>query len=634
MLGSAQKLFAERSSQSPLSPIKQSPHWPLLEKMLNQKNLGYIDFSLARHLLQKVPIDPNQTEALAAFICHLSMAVREGHVCVCITEEGEINPSVAQIWIAEEEKEGNPNDSATQDLETITQWISQIAQNKEFTLICRIDHQEELRSPIYEYQQHYYLQRYRILETSFLTSFKRLFLPTGTEVNFQSCFVPPPAIDLLQIEKQVERWLFTQQLLPEQAQAILAAAQFSLTLITGGPGTGKTYTAGKLIRALVDAIVPEERSRFKIALAAPTGKAAANLEASIKKALGSQDDKLVMTAQTLHQLLGLKTNSYRKSVLLDADLILVDESSMIDLNLMQQLLSAIKPGTRLVLLGDQDQLPAVEVGAVFADLIYAFSSDETMKSQVITLKTCLRAELQGIVELATHIKMGDHQEVTKLLKEETHGIRLIEIDKKMSIKEHHKRFLADVLPHFPVAFSGSESPVDLLKAFSHFKILTPMRQGVFGVETLNALIFQALNKKVSHSDYHVIPILIMQNDYRLDLFNGETGVLLKNKEKETAFFASRESDGQVREIPAVLLPRFEYAYCLSIHKSQGSEFNYVMLVLPEEAASFGRAALYTGVTRAKKQLSIWSDHGILGQMMSQTGKRQSGISVRLLELLS
>lgn len=588
--------------------------WPLLRKLLSEQYLGYVDFALANQLL-----DTTATEAIAAFICHLSMSVRRGHICIRI-EKDALLPHPADIWIPEEFQDRNPQ--SEDSFETLSLLIRQGAKEIIDTPLCHLktENEKDPITPVYHDGNRYYLQRYWSLETLCLNHLKRHFLDEKLfpEKN------PPHH----QIEEQVMSLSEQGKLLPEQAQAILKASKSLLTLITGGPGTGKTYTAGLLLRTIWNAIPVEEKNSFKIALAAPTGKAAANLEASIRQALASVTGFPPIAAQTLHQLLKIgKSGRPKQPEILMADLVLVDESSMIDVNLMRQLFQAIRPGARLVLLGDRHQLPSVEAGAIFADLISCFESSQHKHIAVAKLKTCLRAELKGILDLAASVNEGNEQESISLLNGSSNGIRRINEKNGLSGKQRQKELVSHALPHFPVIthFSEDQDPWSALKHFSRFRILTPMRKGFLGVESLNAAIFQIMQQKMCC----VFPIIVMENDYRLGLFNGEVGLLIKENNQDFALFASRESSEEVRRIPRILMPPFEYAYCLSIHKSQGSEFDHVLLLLPEGAQSFGREALYTGITRAKKQLEIWSADDTLKQMIGSVALRQSGIVERL-----
>lgn len=611
MNGIAQKLFQERSQKNLIEDPKKITKWPLLEKMLAVKCLGYIDLSLAQQLLhQEVP-----SEAAAALICHLSMAARRGHVCVKI-EQGSIIPSLEEIWV---DDEPSPKKIAsTADFYHLTQLILAGSEMEFPSLICQGDHTlNTIHAPLVKNNRSFYLQRNWHLESVFLAGIKQTFMGKH----------PPKPINFSIIDSQVKRLITTGRLLKEQAETILIASQSPLTLITGGPGTGKTYTAGILLRTLWEALSHEEQANFTIALAAPTGKAAANLESSIHAALKDVDGFPPIKAKTLHQLLGIKRSMYGRDLSpLSADLILVDESSMIDIKLMGQLFSAIKPGARLILLGDKHQLSSVEAGSLFADLIDYFHSQAI--SAVTELKTCMRSELKSIIDLASQIKIGNDKGALTLLESEAAGIKIVKFHDEWSVSEQQKRLLNEVIQHFPIFKTLPENLSSVVKSFNNFRILTPLRKGPFGADTLNAMIFQTLIKNEQKNGF-IAPIMVMQNDYRLGLFNGEVGLIVKEKDREFALFASREPGQEFRQIPALLMPRYEYAYCLSVHKSQGSEFDHVILLLSEGTQTFGREALYTGVTRAKRRLEIWSKPSIVSDMIKMTGTRQSGIVERL-----
>lgn len=619
MTGMARNLFLERTSRKLTAPVEKQSGWPLLEALLKSKSLGYVDFVLAMQLL-----GPNAEESVAALVCHLSIASRLGHVCAHI-ENGVVTPPVDNIWISDEAELSKT--ICENDFQRLTQLIIEGAETIDASLAWDATGSgSAINSPIVKNGSYFYLQRLWNLETSFLKNFASRFVSDGLKDIAGS--VPFP-VDQGLVEREVAELISAQKLLPEQAAAILTAAKFPLTLITGGPGTGKTYTAGMLLRIFWDAS-GKRAEGFKVALAAPTGKAAANLEASINSAVKDMDGFPHVKAQTLHQLLGIKKGrANQSSVVLDADLVLVDESSMIDIKVMGQLFAALKPGARLILLGDRHQLPSVEAGSLFADLTSYFLTRTDGQSQVVELKTCLRAELRSIVDLADRIKSGRDQEALELLESNAEGVGLVRFDPELSAHEQKNRFLDYVVPRFPVFTKLPDDPHELLKQFSKFRVLTPMRNGPFGVDALNAQIYQAMVGKMAGKGCFIVPVMVMQNDYRLGLFNGEVGLLVREFDNAYALFPSRDEGGQMRRIPSILMPRYEYAYCLSVHKSQGSEFEHVVFLLPEGTQGFGREALYTGVTRAKRRLEIWGKSHVLSQMMKVQALRQSGIVKRL-----
>lgn len=606
MQGMAQRLFIERHGKQPwgsFSLQERSP-WPLLECILEAGCLSYVDFALAQRILTVLKLDD---EACAALICHLSVASRQGHLCVSIDDI--IDPDPKEIW---QQTDKNLIDSISEENWDLVRSLIK-AGAKTF---------EVNRLPICRHGTKYYLQRYWSLETEVIQH----LAPLLSEEK------PQFSLDLIQAKTKVDELLKANKLLPEQADAILRGCENALTVIIGGPGTGKTYTAGIFLRTFWECLPAEERSKCRIRLAAPTGKAAANLEASMRRAFEGLSEKPNICAQTLHMLLNVRQNVYSGEVAkLDADLVLVDESSMIDVNLMRQLLAAHKPGARLVLLGDRYQLPPVEAGSLFADLVRYFSASGSLK-HFVELSRCMRAELKSIVDLSQHVNEGDDAKVLEVLQEGKHeGVSFQILEEKSNPLSIRKQLLAYALTKFPVIDRMPKQPQHMLSHFAHFKILTPLRQGMLGMQELNALFFDAISARSSNKEWFGVPIMIVRNHYRMGLFNGESGVLIKHNiqpSKDYALFPSRGEE-EVRRIPALLLPEHEYAFCASIHKSQGSEYEHVLMLLPEGSEVFGREALYTGITRARRSIEIWSTPTILKAMIERQSIRHSGIIERL-----
>lgn len=175
-------------------------------------------------------------------------------------------------------------------------------------------------------------------------------------------------------------------------------------------------------------------------------------------------------------------------------------------------------------------------------------------------------------------------------------------------------------------------PLTLLQSYNNFRMLSPLKNGLFGVQEINRLMHQRRLGKVFFEEYATAPIMITANDYKMDLFNGEVGVLVSRKERKNVSFGdgdfalfSGSASQPYRKIPAILLPKFELAYCLSVHKSQGSEFNHVILFLPQGSERFGREVLYTAITRAKRKLQIWGPNAIIEQTIYNRSERLSGL---------
>lgn len=540
-----------------------------LQEWVERGGIDYVDYALAERILREIPdADP----AVGLLIAYLSLAVRAGHLCVDISEKG-VFPSPQSL---------------SPDLGDCSKELFHATRNIPPGI------------PLQRYGDHFYLQKYWAHETQLIEHLHAL-----TESD------PEP----LKID---EKRLVQYELLPEQTEVIRSACTRGLTMLSGGPGTGKTYTAGKLIRFIWEILSTTEKKSFRIALAAPTGKAAANLQASLNRSISDILDFPQITAQTLHALLG------RKKGLLDADLILVDESSMIDARIMARLLSAVRPGARLVLLGDPFQLPSVEAGALFSDMIHC------LPEHVITLKTCLRAEIASIVSFAEAIKNGDFTSIQAAFSDMETPISRLAVASPEALFVYAEKL-------FPRAALGERDPASLMEEYGCYRILSPLRRGFWGVDALNTLFSEKMQQRVAYGELFVTPIMLAQNDYRLDLFNGETGILVRRKghaqaqltPEDYALFPARSGEDEARRFPALVLPRYEEAYCLSVHKSQGSEYDHVTLMMPDGAERFGREVLYTAVTRCRLQLDLWGDDDVLRSTLRNSSKRLSSIADRL-----
>jgi exodeoxyribonuclease V alpha subunit len=240
----------------------------------------------------------------------------------------------------------------------------------------------------------------------------------------------------------------------------------------------------------------------------------------------------------------------------------------------------------------------------------------------VELKTCRRAELKAITELATFIKEGNADEALAFL---TSRDWLQAIDTPQALVQ-------TFAPRFQAICESGSSPEELLNLFNSFRILTPLRRGAWGTEALNAAFKKHLYRALRHHSFFIAPIMITKNDADLGLFNGEVGLLMRRygdeelfQEGDYALFSGTEG---LRRLPAVTLPQFEYAYCLSVHKSQGSEFGEVALLLPEGSEAFGREVLYTGITRAVRGVTIYSTPEIVTQTVRQPSLRLSGVAER------
>lgn len=358
-----------------------------------------------------------------------------------------------------------------------------------------------------------------------------------------------------------------------QHQAYKLVPKTPLLILSGGPGCGKTFLANEIMQGLLK--VKEDAS---VIFTAPTAKAAGRISHPR------------VTSKTLHSLLGLKESIdlSKKVKPITCDLIIIDECSMIDIKLWVALFSSLNPNAHILLMGDPDQLPPVETIGIFQDLVLI------NKIPHVHLDIVKRTDSSTLQNLNLAVKKGDFEKTLSILEDP-----LMPSAKLFPLPRNLDPFLL--------------LPPDTM-------ILTPFNKGPFGTEALN----EAIDKN------HPIgkkPIIITKNDYRLGLMNGERGYLKNNE----AFFM--QNGGEV-SYPSYLLSSYELAYAISIHKSQGSEFSHVYLILPDSSETFTREMVYTGITRAKKSVTVFANKETLEKTLQTTSKQETYLKDRLEEALS
>jgi exodeoxyribonuclease V alpha subunit len=432
----------------------------------------------------------------------------------------------------------------------------------------------------------------------------------------------------------------------EDRQRIAAETAMSgrLTVISGGPGTGKTTTVARILALLVEL---SGEPGCHIALAAPTGKAASRLRQSILKSLQSlplEDNVLRQMPQevkTIHRLLGVRRDGvsfrHNRENPLPCNVLVVDEVSMVDLPLMAKLLDALSPECRLILLGDKDQLASVEGGAVLADICNRLpateesrSMDKPLGAAVVNLTKSFRFGAgSGIGELSRMVNAGDSQAAFEVLScggfpdlvwKQLPPERSFEAEYSSAIKSGYREYMA--APTAELA----------LEQLDRFRVLSPYREGTGGVDNLNRLALSALGlkKRDGHALCSRMPVMVSGNNYELGLFNGDTAVLQggEGEKRLTACFA--EPDGAVRHVSVLRLPAFETALALTVHKCQGSEFDHILLILPDmETEILTRELIYTAVTRARKSVEIWCSRDTFCRAVERKISRNSGLREKL-----
>ena len=453
-----------------------------------------------------------------------------------------------------------------------------------------------------------------------------------------------------------------------QKVAGVIAAFKKFCVITGGPGTGKTFTTAKILALLLEL---SRKDKLSILLAAPTGKAAARIGESIRAAKTtlncSEDiiDAIPSEAYTIHRMLKTIPGSpyfyHNAENPLTADIVVVDEVSMVDLALMVKLLSAVKNDARIILIGDRDQLASVEAGFVMADIcdrdnIHLFSecfhrqfekitqcnmeiSSKKLKNSpglydcMVVLKRSYRfTDSSGIGECSRAVNNGKFDETFSILKSNPDQIDWKKIsghyDLSMALPKEVINGYSDYL--------NCRDPHKALELFNRFRILCAVKFGVLGVIEINRLTENILNRNdlieldnlSTYPWYRGRPVLISRNDYSLELFNGDIGITMPEPDSKTKDLYVYFSDisGKLRRFLPHRLPEHETAYAMTVHKSQGSEFEKVLLVLPDQDYPvLTRELLYTGITRAKSHISIWGKKEIIKTTILRKINRNSGL---------
>ncbi len=474
-----------------------------------------------------------------------------------------------------------------------------------------------------------------------------------------SRLLPLPVIDANELSQHLTQ-LFPDcqdhQQLDAQMLAVALAANRSFVAISGGPGTGKTTTVIKVLALLL-----LQQPDIRIQLAAPTGKAAMRMIESIHERIDESHlppqvrNLIPQQASTIHRLLGYRNHRFYHSSSnpLALDCLVIDEASMLDLTLAYRLFDALPARARIILLGDRDQLASVAAGNVLGDITghgqeigYSDVLVDQLASQlnqpaskipcatealaiadsVALLTQSFRFDTDsGIGQLASLVNRGASGEVIELLQAPDSLVSL-QLPTGNSLQAEAIEWVLS--RYAPVL--GSTDCLQAMDAFERTRILCAIHSGPFGVNEINRLITHRLRAlEAAADDYPGKPILITANDYELDLFNGDTGLLWPD-EAGVLRACFRDEDG-IRELPIYSLPDHVTAWAMTVHKSQGSEFESVLLVLPNdpESNALTRELLYTGVTRSRQHLRIHSSVEVLVKACESPTRRSSGLSLKL-----
>ena len=437
-----------------------------------------------------------------------------------------------------------------------------------------------------------------------------------------------------------------------------------VTIISGGPGTGKTTTVANILACLL-----ASQPGCRIALAAPTGKAAARMLEALNARAASIPPALLARfpreSYTVHRLLGVTPAAgvfrHNAQQPLPVDVLVVDEASMLDLALAARLFDAVPPSARIILLGDKDQLAAVEAGAVFHELSANPGLSPAVTAALSTLTGTPQAAIvppvargpgvadaavwltrnyrfgsdSAIGQLAALVVAGDAPGTLRWLQGRDADPVLWQQDEGDELSASALQLAVDGYASYARAVHASEQdPATVLQAFDEFRVLCATRQGARGVAGLNQVLSEQLRERLpagapGSAWYPGRPVIILRNDYTLKLFNGDIGIALRNAQGElVVMFPDR--DAGVRAVGIARLPEHDSAWAMTVHRSQGSEFRRVMTVLPgRESRVVTRELLYTAITRAREALVLAAHAGAVNAAVATRTERLSGLSDRL-----
>ncbi len=538
----------------------------------NELPLSRLDKAFARFLVEKTDLAKTEQTELTTIISSLSCLQNQGHSCLRL-------------------------DSQQQHLLNRSGLCS-----------------DNQNTPLILEQGRLYLHRYWHYETRLAQRLSHLALNTGL-MN-----IDPEILDryfpVISADADWQRLAAEQSLLNQ------------LSIITGGPGTGKTTTVVKIL-ALLQTL---HEQPLHIALAAPTGKAANRLQQSIgsnlQKLPCDQTIKSLIPDQvsTIHRLLGAQHASpyfhHHQGNPLPYDLVVIDEASMVDLALMSKLLDALKDTARLILLGDKDQLASVESGAVLADVTTA------LPNHTQALHTAFRFN-QDIKALADAINQQQAELAWELLLQGNPGAGLYDGDLSDYLLKANQDYLQLMREGATVG--------DIFKAFNQFQVLSATRLGRHSVADINQQTEQRLAEsgmiKITGQWYAGRPVMVTQNDPVMKLYNGDIGICLADPTQQGQLMVFFEMpDGSEKKFLPTRLPHCETVYAMTIHKSQGSEFDQVLITLPEQInPGLTRELLYTAITRAKTQVRLLCSETIFKHAAIQQVSRDGGLAEKLID---
>ena len=603
----------------------------LLQALAKTGALRTLDHALAQSLRR---LDPDTPDAVLAAAALASLAVAAGHA--------GFDPAEPQRLV--EEPIDWPTPEAWRQALESSRWVACPESG---------DAESAPDAPLVFEHGLVYLRRYREYERRLAEGLRRIggIAPdpaAAEETEGQGAQVPAQLADLFA------------RLFPEastgddlQANAAAAALHHNLLLVTGGPGTGKTTTITRMLVLLVAQALEAGSAPPRIALAAPTGRAAERMAESVRHAvqalaeLGMDPElsaQLPTAGTTLHRLLGTIPDSpsfrHHADNPLPYDVVVVDEASMIDLPLMAKLVEAVPDGARLVLLGDPDQLPSVEAGDVLAGILRAADATDAAGEggdfparHVHLTRGWRQSAALDLAPLAAAVREGDSDTALALLcSGELSGVHFHEGNAD-PLQTHREHLLA-----YWTALADARDPAEALARASRLRILTAVREGPQGARGFNARIEDMLAGARRGSGpateagryFHGRLLLVTENSYRHRLFNGDIGICLRDDDGTLMAWFPGDDPKNPRPFHPAALPAHDSAFAMTVHKAQGSEFDEVWLVLPErDNRVLSRELVYTGMTRARAALHLVGARVGLETALMRLTARWSGLDERL-----
>ncbi|MFA7684005.1 MAG: exodeoxyribonuclease V subunit alpha [Syntrophales bacterium] len=464
---------------------------------------------------------------------------------------------------------------------------------------------------------------------------------------------------------------FDQEGYPQrQVIAALIILIHDFCLISGSPGTGKTTAVARILAFILEIC---GTTGSKAVLAAPTAKAAIRLQDAIVRAKAilpcsnNIKNQIPEDASTIHRLLGSNAAGTRFAFSagnpLPYDIVIVDEASMIDLPMMSHLLEAISPSARLILLGDPHQLSSVEAGAVLDDICQTENPDRFSENFIdvvqkyaggralpavshhasplpdcmVELKTNYRMDDAGALgQLKRSVISGKAESFFDLLASETDAIQWLQLREPDELRQVVNQRIGKYLDQYVKMVNEGADASDIFSFFETFRVLCAVHGGLFGTTHLNHLMEMYVKNvsgqyRTGRKNYPGKAVMITRNDYGRQLFNGDLGIMLSHQGDENQFSVFfLESGGRIRRVSPFTLPEHETAFAMTVHKSQGSEYDDVFLFLPDsDLPVLSRELLYTGITRTKRFLTICARKEVLSATLSRKLNRYSGLAEKM-----